>query len=48
MINYIIGIGAVLIVILVFGNLIKNGSREKKGCSGGCSGCSSMNQCNHQ
>ena len=32
MINYVIGIGAVLIVILLFRNLIKKG----KGKDGGC------------
>ena len=30
MINYVIGIGAVLIVILLFRNLIKKGKKRKK------------------
>ena len=48
MINYVIGIGAVLIVFLVFRNIIKEGKGEKSGCCGGCSGCSSLNQCDHK
>ena len=47
MINYIIGLGSVLIVIGVFYNFIKNSKNNKKGCSCGCNGCSSVNQCNH-
>ena len=48
MINYVIGIGAVLIVILLFRNLIKKGREGNGGCCGGCNGCSSVNQCNHK
>lgn len=48
MINYVIGIGAIIIVILLFRNLIKKGKGEDSGCSRGCNGCSSANQCNHK
>ena len=48
MINYVIGIGAFLIVVLVFRNLIKKGKEGDGGCSCGCNGCSSANQCNHK
>ena len=43
MINYVIGIGAIIIVILLFRNLIKKGKGEDSGCSCGCNGCSSAN-----
>ena len=48
MINYVIGIGAIIIVILLFRNLIKKGKGEDSGCSCGCNGCSSSNQCKHK
>ena len=48
MINYVIGIGAVLIVILLFRNLIKKGKGKYGACSCGCNGCSSANQCDHK
>lgn len=40
MINYLIGIGAALIVILTAKNFIKNARSGESKCSSGCSGCS--------
>lgn len=48
MINYLIGIGAALIVILTAKNFIKNARSGETKCSSGCNGCSSGNQCNHK
>ena len=45
MINYLIGIGSALIVILTCKNFIKNTRSGKSKCSCGCHGCSSTNKC---
>ena len=46
MINYIIGIGAFLVVVLVIKNFIKNIKDEKSSCGCRCKGCSSSDNCN--
>ncbi|MBC5995924.1 FeoB-associated Cys-rich membrane protein [Romboutsia ilealis] len=46
MINYIIGIGAFLVVVLVIKNFIKNIKDEKSSCGCSCKGCLSNDNCN--
>ncbi|MBC6696144.1 FeoB-associated Cys-rich membrane protein [Terrisporobacter mayombei] len=46
MINYIIGIGAALMVILSIYNFIKKSKSNNS--YAGCSGCSSGNHCSHK
>lgn len=45
MIDYIIGIGSVLIVIAVIGNFIKASKSGKGSCGCNCKGCSSRESC---
>lgn len=45
MINYVIGIVAVLIVVLTVSNFVKKSKSGKGGCGCGCDTCSSASHC---
>ena len=45
MINYIIAIGAILIVVATIGSFVKKSKSGKGGCGCGCSSCSSASTC---
>lgn len=48
MIDYLVGIGAVLIVICVGYRFIKQSRSGKSKCDCGCNGCPSQNKCNNR
>ena len=46
MINYVIGIGAFLIVLFVIRNFVKSVKSGNSNCGCDCKGCSSKHSCN--